>query len=121
MRPTSESLNNHCPEILRWHTAQHRIEALRNRGNVIVSDSIRTQLRDLVRTRHPSKRLTTAEQEDLTASELNDMPSDQYGVWVYYGWSRRLVHLLDEREFVEVRTNRNCYKITPAEQQMLST
>src|SRR5690606_25672346 len=45
----------------------------------------------------------------------------EYGVWVYYPWSHRLVHLLDEKEFVEVRTNRNQYKITPEEQALLAT
>ncbi|MGB1031398.1 MAG: ThiF family adenylyltransferase, partial [Flavobacteriales bacterium] len=46
-------------------------------------------------------------------------PAD-YGVWVYYPWLRKLVHLLDEKEFVECRTNRNKYKITAEEQEVLS-
>ena len=44
-----------------------------------------------------------------------------YGVWVYYPWSRRLVHVLPEAEFIELRANRNYYKITPEEHQTLAT
>lgn len=40
---------------------------------------------------------------------------------MYYGWSRTLVHLLGPSEFTELRTNRNCYKIEPAEQAILRT
>src|SRR5260370_18562096 len=43
-----------------------------------------------------------------------------YGVWVYYPWSGWLVHLLDEREFIELRTTRNLYKITAAEREVLA-
>jgi hypothetical protein len=38
---------------------------------------------------------------------LAGRPEVEYGVWAYYAWSNRLVHLLDEAEFVELRTNRN--------------
>src|SRR5207253_859960 len=46
---------------------------------------------------------------------------EEYGVWIFFPWSGRLVHLLDEEEFVELRTNRNMYKITPEERTVLST
>ena len=49
------------------------------------------------------------------------VPLAQYGVWVYYPWSRRLVHILGKDEFIELRTNRNRYKITQAEQDLLAT
>src|SRR5581483_6546875 len=121
MQPTPQSPNCHHPEILRWENAPERIDELRRRPGVLVSDAIEAQLRDLVRTRHPARRLTPAEQQDLVTAELGGRALHQYGVWVHYPWSRRLVHLLDEPEFIEVRTNRNCYKITPAEQRQLST
>lgn len=40
----------------------------------------------------------------------------RYGVWVWYPWSGRLVHLLPRDEFRLVRTDRNRDKITRAEQ-----
>src|SRR5690606_16723589 len=36
-----------------------------------------------------------------------------------YPWSGNLVHLLDEEEFIKVRTNRNIYKITQEETAIL--
>ncbi|MBL8206842.1 MAG: Rv1355c family protein [Blastocatellia bacterium] len=85
-----------------------------------VFDSLPTQLRDLLRTRHPSYKLSAQELEAMTREYLRGWKPEEYGVWVYYPWSKRLVHLLDEAEFVELRTNRNHYKITPEEQAALA-
>jgi len=43
-----------------------------------------------------------------------------YGTWVYYPWTRRVVRLLAERDFAQVRTDRNQLKITAEEQESLS-
>jgi tRNA A37 threonylcarbamoyladenosine dehydratase/nitroreductase len=75
----------------------------------------------LIRSRHPAQTLSAQEIDSLTGEELNGRPLDAYGVWAYYPWSRRLVHLLDESNFVELRTNRNRYKITPEEQRQLAS
>ncbi|HEY5958447.1 MAG TPA: ThiF family adenylyltransferase [Polyangiaceae bacterium] len=50
---------------------------------------------------------------------LDDGSLTAYGAWIHYPWSRRLVHVLDEAEFIEVRTNRNRPKITKDEQSSL--
>jgi len=84
-------------------------------------NTLTLQLRDLVKTRHPTRKLSTADVEDLVSMSLDGADPDTYGVWVFYPWSYRLVHLLDEAEFVELRTNRNRYKITPAEQTALAS
>jgi hypothetical protein len=39
---------------------------------------------------------------------------------VYYPWAGRLVHVLDEKEFIELRTSRNLYKITREEREVLA-
>jgi molybdopterin/thiamine biosynthesis adenylyltransferase len=52
---------------------------------------------------------------------LDGVPEDKYGLWVYYPWNKRLVHILDEQEFAEIRTNRNLYKITREERDLLAT
>ncbi len=57
--------------------------------------------------------------ELLIGQHLADVPQHDYGVWVYYPWSKTLVHLLDEAEFIQVRTNRNQLKITREEQEVL--
>jgi hypothetical protein len=81
---------------------------------------MRAQLWDLVKTRHPGHRLDEAEHHVLVEQLLARRPDAEYGVWAYYPWSNRLVHLLDEAEFVELRTNRNCYKISPDERDRLA-
>lgn len=45
---------------------------------------------------------------------------EEHGVWVYFPWNKTLVHLLDQEEFLFVRTNRNRDKITEQEQQILA-
>jgi hypothetical protein len=129
MNPLSEQLDalptdlaSYRPLIVKAAAIQDWRNQMRAEASaVMVSDTIEMQLRDLVKTRQPSRHLTPAAIRELIAAELAGRAAVAYGVWVYYPWSRRLVHLLDEPEFVELRTNRNCYKITPAEQSLLAT
>ncbi len=91
-------------------------------NNVLfIHDEIYGQLQELIKSKNPSVRIKGDEYETLISKHLKGKSFDEYGVWVYYPWSQRLVHLLDEDEFVEVRTNRNRYKITKAEQDKLLT
>ena len=87
---------------------------------VTVADVLLAQLQELIRTRHPTRRLQETDLLALVKAHMCGTALAEYGVWVYYPWSARLVHLLDEPEFVELRTNRNKYKITPAEQTLLA-
>ncbi|MCA9494886.1 MAG: Rv1355c family protein, partial [Myxococcales bacterium] len=43
----------------------------------------------------------------------------RYGRWVHFPWSGRLVHVLPEAEYRELRTSRNRNKITDEEQERL--
>lgn len=83
-------------------------------------DEIAGQLRELVKSRQPWRRMSGADVEEAVAAHLGDVRPEEYGVWVYYPWSRRVVHLLDEEEFAFLRTNRNCNKITNEERVTLS-
>ncbi|MDP2187886.1 MAG: ThiF family adenylyltransferase [Sphingobacteriaceae bacterium] len=85
-----------------------------------IQDSLPRQLKELIITRNPG--VTFAENELAAAitTQLNGFGIHEYGVWVLYPWCKRLVHVLDEQEFVELRTSRNKYKITEAAQQLLS-
>nr|WP_276598817.1 Rv1355c family protein [Nannocystis sp. SCPEA4] len=85
-----------------------------------VYDALEEQLIDLIRTRNPSERISDLAARERVQVYLGETPPDEYGVWVYYPWAARLVHLLDEPEFVELRTNRNKYKLTPEEQARLA-
>ncbi|WP_437731503.1 Rv1355c family protein [Sorangium sp. So ce1335] len=93
---------------------------LRDEPGLQVFDAIDRQLADLVKTRHPSRTLGEQEIARRVEAHLGGVPRQAYGVWVHYPWSRRLVHLLDEAEFVELRTNRNKYKISAEEQAALA-
>lgn len=96
------------------------LDALLAGGKVaVIHDEIKGQLQELIKSQNPSIKIKADEYEAHIATHLNGVDINEYGVWVYYPWSRNLVHLLDENEFVEVRTNRNQYKITRQEQELL--
>lgn len=83
-------------------------------------DEIYGQLQELVKMKSPAVRIKPEEYPELIKKHLSGKDIHAYGVWVYYPWSRRLVHMLDEDEFTRVRSNRNQYKITEKEQKILS-
>lgn len=91
-------------------------------GEVIhVHDTIDAQLSDLIKCRNP-KRMMFPEDELAQAveAELAGAPLNDHGRWVFYPWSRRLVHLLPPDDFLELRSDRNRNKITRAEQEKLA-
>jgi nitroreductase/molybdopterin/thiamine biosynthesis adenylyltransferase len=99
---------------------QSMFELLQLHKHLKVYDHIWEQLVDLVKVLNPSKKLSSEELKHAIHEHLNGKTLEQYGVWVYYPWSDRLVHMLDEQEFIEVRTSRNKNKITNEERDILS-
>lgn len=93
---------------------------LRMYPHIRVFDEIKSQLSELVKVRNPDKKLSGHQLSDAVTRFLNGTDPDIYGVWVYYPWSQNIVHILDEKEFVELRTSRNLFKITPEEEDILS-
>jgi molybdopterin/thiamine biosynthesis adenylyltransferase/nitroreductase len=89
--------------------------------HIEVHDTLLGQLAELVRIDNPDRRFSPAALASAARKRLHGTAPAHYGVWVYYPWARRVIHLLDEPEFVAVRTSRNQYKITPAEQRTLAT
>lgn len=105
---------------LKTDTDKQTFNAFLAEGKVaVIHDEIKGQLQELIKSQNPSIKIKADEYEARIAAHLNGLDINEYGVWVYYPWSRNLVHLLDEDEFVEVRTNRNQYKITRQEQELL--
>ena len=77
-----------------------------------IHDTIKEQSHEVIRARKPS---TTFTKEELDQEARNIRQSDspsEFGLWVYFPWSRCLVHTLPESEYHFLRSNRNCYKIT---------
>ena len=98
---------------------QEQLNALiKNNPDIIIYDTIAGQLAELIKLNHPQQRLTQEESAELVSKHVNG-DTNQYGVWVYFPWSKKLVHTLDEEEFAQVRTSRNVYKITPEEISIL--
>lgn len=99
---------------------QKLTELLNSNSHITVFDELIGQLEELVKSQNPKIKFTKEELIDAAKKYIGEIPMEEYGVWVYYPWANRLVHLLDEQEFVYVRTNRNQYKITPDEEELLA-
>jgi len=112
------------PVVFRWrhdHERQACIEVIRREPGLRIFDTLLFQLQDLLRSRHPEWSIPPDELDRFVHAHLNGASREEYGAWVHYPWSGRLVHLLDREEFIELRTNRNRYKITPQEQAVLAS
>lgn len=114
--------DNFSPKLMRLSQIEDRQELtklLLNNPQISVFDSIESQLFDLIKLKNPKRKFKHEDANQLIKDWLGNTSIYEYGVWVYYPWSSKLVHLLDENEFVEVRTIRNRYKLTEAEQKEL--
>jgi tRNA A37 threonylcarbamoyladenosine dehydratase len=98
----------------------NEFNALLAKPGLIVVDQIHEQVRELLKSKNPSKKFSNEEYEQKTKKHFEATTPLRYGVWVYYPWTNRLVHILDEKEFIDVRTSRNHYKITPEERDILA-
>ncbi len=94
-------------------------EGLISTPGVEVLDVLDGQLRELVKILNPKIKIKDDQYPDFVEKHLDGCDPYEYGVWVYYPWSKKVLHLLDEEEFIEVRTNRNRYKLTKEEQSYL--
>ncbi|GHB42501.1 Rv1355c family protein [Mongoliitalea lutea] len=82
-------------------------------------DLILNQIEDLIKLQNPTRQFTRAELADKSKEFLQANGGDSYGNWVFYPWRRSLIHILPEKEYRDVRTVRNRYKITDEEQAIL--
>jgi len=100
---------------------KQKLEALLNENpSMTVFDEIQCQLEELVKCLNPKIKFGKAELTEAAKKHMGATPIEEYGVWVYYPWSYRLIHILDEKEFVDVRTSRNQNKITKEERDILA-
>jgi hypothetical protein len=96
-------------------------EVLARPDLLAVYDTLEGQLGELGDTRHPERKLTPKELRAFVEQHLAGRSLDEYGTWVFYPWSKSLVHVLPEAEYRELRTSRNRNKITAEEQAKLRT
>jgi molybdopterin/thiamine biosynthesis adenylyltransferase/nitroreductase len=110
------------PQLFDAATQQQEIAALLEaHAAVSVHDTLEAQLLDLIETRYPDEELEPERAREHLQRHLDGREPLAYGTWVYYPWLLRLVHLLPEEEFRELRTSRNRNKITREEQALLQT
>lgn len=88
---------------------------------IAVIDKIELQVAELIKAKNASKTLNENELEREVDAFFRKCPRETYGNWVYYPWKNVVVRLLEEDDFIAVRTQRNNYKITPEEQLVLRT
>jgi len=122
VKSTGAINNTYSPLIFRLENQEDKqaFETLFSENKVsFVYDNLLAQLKELIKGLNPALEISEEMYSDLIEEHLGGKDIEGYGVWVYYPWSQRMVHLLDEEEFIEVRTNRNRNKITVEEQALL--
>jgi molybdopterin/thiamine biosynthesis adenylyltransferase len=86
-------------------------------GVPVLVNSMESQLKELVTIRNPQ--IPLKGEHDAIKTYINEHLAGQeiatYGLWVFYPWINTVVRTLPEAEFIELRTNRNKYKITDEE------
>jgi molybdopterin/thiamine biosynthesis adenylyltransferase/nitroreductase len=106
------------PRLLRLDDDLDEVRSLIEAGRIRwIHDTIEGQLDDLAHTRHPEAK--GEDRKRLARELLGGVRPREYGVWAFYPWSGRLVHVLPRAEFRELRTDRNRNKITRIEQEKL--
>lgn len=117
-----KSKEDYVPKLLRINQEDdfNQFRSHQSNNEVRVYDQIDLQLVELVKNRNANQKFSKNELVELSYELVSKQDRLNYGVWVYYPWLNSLVHLLDEEEFVFLRTIRNKYKITEAEQNTLS-
>ncbi len=89
--------------------------------SVQIHDTIFAQVGEMLKSRFPRKKLKDESLKKAISDFFENVIAEEYGMWVYYPWSRRLVHILAEEDFIATRLSPNNPKITKDEQALLKT
>ena len=118
----AEFITIHKPLFFRIYNNEEfeNLNQLLSTPGIMVIDFILDQIKELIKCKNPSKKYTPSELETEVAKHIGTLSVYEYGVWVHYPWTNRVVHVLDEEEFIDVRTSRNQNKITKEERDILS-
>jgi len=131
MRELEEHIKQQQPETNNYAPVFYRLgkeeeykaltSLLSSHPHIRVHDHIISQLKELIKISHPTKRLTPEEYEQHVAAYVGERALEEIGVWVYYPWADRVVHIVDEEDFIALRTSRNQHKIMADEIATLRT
>lgn len=98
-----------------------RLHKIQKNAATMVMDTLDNQVAELMKINHPSRTFTQDELRGKVEEYYRGRDKNSVGVWVYYPWRNTLVRILEEKDFVKLRTSRNKYKISKAEQDVLQT
>ena len=97
------------------------LESLKNNPAIEILDELDGQMAELIKVKNPEKDYKDEELNKKVEAFFENNPREGHGNWIYYHWRKQLIRVLDEKDFVNVRTSRNRYKITQEEQDLLNT
>ena len=112
------------PELLDVNVESDRIRlnSLRESGSILEEyDTLDSQVAEWAVCHTPAAKHDPSLLATTLGTLMADRDWDSFGTWAFYPWSGRLVHVLPEDAFIEVRTNRNRDKITKEETAALRT
>ena len=93
-----------------------RLEGLRlSNASLEVHDTLDSQVAEWAICRNPMAKQDPSIMASTLTGLMEGEDWEAFGTWVHYPWSNRLVRLLPEEAFIEVRTNRNRNKISAEE------
>lgn len=84
-----------------------------------VTDTIESQVAELIKTDNPARFYSTESLREEVAGFFRERDKETFGIWVYYPWRNSLVRILEEEDFIKLRTSRNKFKISQEEQDTL--
>lgn len=113
-------MNTSAPIILREgkHT-ESDVKDIRKREVLKTLDVFEDQLKELYEVMHPDLKFSGDYEKRVGAFVEKRVQKKSAGDWIYYPWSKILLHTVNEKEHNLLRTNRNKNIITSDEQQKL--
>jgi len=84
-----------------------------------IIDSYKQQLEDYFLIKNPKYKFIKDYKnnfETFLKQFLKNKPLQKSGKWIYFPWSKKIIHCLDEKLLFETKTARNVYLITKEEQ-----
>ncbi len=93
---------------------------LNHNSDVVLHDKFEGQIKELYKIRNPKKKFNENELNEYYRNWAASKNTLKQGLFVYYPWKKNIVRIVSKEEFIELRTSRNKYKISPEEQQKLA-
>jgi len=98
-----------------------QIYEILERPGMAFSDTLHSQVEELVKINNPRERFDAAELSQKAKAYVLEHGKENLSNYVYFPWRNFMTVLLKEEDFVQLRTSRNKYKITQEEQDLLAT